>query len=56
MAQQMSQMNPSAGAGAAMFQPGQDPDKVFKSEAENLEVVEHDYILRGVEGRLLDGV
>lgn len=51
MAQQMSQMNPGAGAG--MFQPGQDPDKMFQSEAENLEVVEHEYILKGVEDRLL---
>lgn len=51
MAQQMSQMNP--GAGAAMFQPGQDPDKMFLSEAENLEVVEHEYILKGIEDRLL---
>ena len=52
MAQQMSQMNP--GAGASMFQPGQDPDKIFQSEAENLEVLEHEYILNGVEERLLD--
>ncbi|KAF6220163.1 hypothetical protein HO133_003294 [Letharia lupina] len=51
MAQQMSQMNPGAGAG--MFQPGQDADKMFRSEAENLEVVEHEYILKGVEDRLL---
>ncbi|KAI4106630.1 MAG: hypothetical protein L6R37_002022 [Teloschistes peruensis] len=51
MAQQMSQMNP--GAGVNMFQPGQDPDKVFQSEAENLEVLEHEYILKGVEERLL---
>ncbi|KAF6236534.1 hypothetical protein HO173_005315 [Letharia columbiana] len=51
MAQQMSQMNPGAGAG--MFQPGQDADKMFQSEAENLEVVEHEYILKGVEDRLL---
>ena len=54
MAQQMSQMNPGAGAG--MFQPGQDPDKMFQSEAENLEVVEHEYILNGVEDRLLASV
>ena len=54
MAQQMSQMNPGAGAG--MFQPGQDPDKLFQSEAENLEVIEHEYILDGVEDRLLDAV
>ncbi|MCJ1288409.1 ER membrane complex subunit 3 [Xylographa opegraphella] len=40
MAQQMSQMNPGA-AGASLFQPGQDPDKLFHSEAENLEVLEH---------------
>ena len=52
MAQQMSQMNPGA-AGAGMFQPGQDPDKLFQSEAENLEVLEHWYILDGVEDRLL---
>ncbi|KAI4161467.1 MAG: hypothetical protein LQ342_004870 [Letrouitia transgressa] len=51
MAQQMSQMNP--GAGANMFQPGQDPDKMFLSEAENLEVVEHEYILQGIENRIL---
>ncbi|MCJ1439158.1 ER membrane complex subunit 3 [Xylographa pallens] len=52
MAQQMSQMNPGA-AGAGMFQPGQDPDKLFQSEAENLEVLEHWSILDGVEDRLL---
>ena len=55
MAQQMSQMNPGA-AGAGMFQPGQDPDKLFQSEAENLEVVEHWYILDGVEKRLLETI
>ncbi|KAL8952940.1 MAG: hypothetical protein Q9222_001159 [Ikaeria aurantiellina] len=54
MAQQMSQMNP--GAGANMFQPGQDPDKVFQSEAENLEVLEHEYILNGIEERLLSSL
>ena len=36
-----------------MFQPGTDPDKMFQSEAENLEVVEHSFILEGVEDRLL---
>ncbi len=47
IAQQMA-MNP----GAAM--PGnQDPDKMFQSEAENLEVVEHVYILDGIEERVL---
>ncbi|KAL8943964.1 MAG: hypothetical protein Q9211_000782 [Gyalolechia sp. 1 TL-2023] len=50
MAQQMSQMNPGAGAG--MFQPGQDADKVFQNEAENLEVLEHKYILKGIERRI----
>lgn len=52
MAQQMSQMNPGA-AGAGVFQPGQDPDKVFQGEAENLEVLEHWYVLDGVEKRVL---
>ena len=52
MAQQMSQMNPNA-AGAGLFQPGADPDKMFLSEAENLEVLEHWCILDGVENRLL---
>lgn len=54
MAQQMSQMNPGAAGG--MLQPGSDPDKMFQSEAENLEVVEHEYILEGVEKRLLASV
>ena len=30
-----------------------DPDKLFNNEAENLEVIEHYYILDGVEDRLL---
>ena len=51
MAQQMAQMNP--GANMNVFQPGQDPDKAFQAEAENLEVVEHEYILDGIEKRLL---
>ena len=51
MAQQMSQMNPGAQTG--MFQPGADPDKMFLSEAENLEVMEHEYILKGIEERIL---
>jgi hypothetical protein len=49
LTQQMAQMNP---AGAAMT-PDQDPDKLFLSEAENLEVVEHHSILEGIEGRVL---
>ncbi|KAL8795580.1 MAG: hypothetical protein Q9195_002001 [Heterodermia aff. obscurata] len=55
MASQMSQMNPGA-AGTGMFQPGQDPDKMFLNEAENLEVMEHQYILKGVEERLLASI
>ncbi|KAI4219347.1 MAG: hypothetical protein L6R36_008385 [Xanthoria steineri] len=54
-AQQMSQMSPGAGS-TAMFQPGQDPDKIFQSEAENLEVLEHEYILLGVEERVLNSI
>ncbi|OTA24199.1 hypothetical protein BTJ68_13277 [Hortaea werneckii EXF-2000] len=50
MAQQMQQqqmgVNPMGGA--------EDPNKIFLSEAENLEVVEHRYILEGVEDRLLE--
>ena len=44
------------GAGANMFGPGQDPDKAFKAEAENIAVVRHEYILNGVEDRLLESV
>lgn len=51
MASQMAQMNP--GAGANLFQPGQDPDKLFQGEAENLEVLEHWSILDGIEARTL---
>lgn len=48
MAQQMNQMNPQA-----MMQPNADPDKMFKAEAENLEVIEHKYLLDGIEERVL---
>ncbi|KAF7510721.1 hypothetical protein GJ744_006087 [Endocarpon pusillum] len=51
MSQQMAQMNPAANANP--FGPGQDPDKMFLAEAENLEVMEHYSILDGVEERLL---
>ena len=37
--------NPMGGA--------EDPDKIFNNEAENLEVIEHWYVLDGVEDRLL---
>jgi hypothetical protein len=49
VAQQMGQVNPGAG----LMGPEQDPDKLFLSEAENLEVLQHQWILEGVEDRLL---
>jgi hypothetical protein len=51
MAQQMASMNP--GAGVNPLQPGQDPDKLYQSEAENLEVTEFFSILDGIEERVL---
>ena len=51
MAQQMGQMG-QMNQGVNAFQPGQDPNKVFQSEAENLEVLEHWSVLDGVEGRI----
>ncbi len=51
MAQQMGQMGP--GAGANMFGPGVDAHKQFAGEAENIEVLEHKYLLDGIEHRLL---
>lgn len=54
MSQQMGQMGP--GAGAQMFGPGVDPHKQYQGEAENLAVLAHQYILEGVEGRLLQSV
>ncbi|PSN60805.1 transmembrane protein [Corynespora cassiicola Philippines] len=47
--QQMAMSNPGAG----MMGPEQDPDKLFLSEAENLEVLEHWWILEGIEERLV---
>lgn len=44
--QQQPMVNPMGG-------PGQDPDKQFKGEAENLAVVEHYSVLDDVEQRLL---
>lgn len=46
---QQTQMNPMGG-------PGQDPDKQFKAEAENLTVVEHYSVLDDVEERLLQRI
>ncbi|KAI5919497.1 integral membrane protein DUF106-domain-containing protein [Camillea tinctor] len=54
MAQQMGAMGPQAAP--QMFGPGVDPDKQFKTEAENLAVVEHYSVLDGVEDRLLEGI
>jgi hypothetical protein len=50
----MGQMAP--GAGAQLFGPGVDPDKQFRSEAENVAVVAHHYTLEGVEKRLLQSI
>ncbi|KAK7191647.1 duf850 domain protein [Paraphaeosphaeria sporulosa] len=47
--QQMAMANPGAG----LMGPEQDPDKLFLSEAENLEVLEHRWILDGIEDRLI---
>lgn len=52
--QQMGQMAPGAGAG--MFGPGNEPHKQYQAEAENIAVVAHQYILNGVEQRLLESV
>jgi hypothetical protein len=51
MAQQMNMANPAAMVNP--LQPGQDPDKLYLNEAENLEVMEHFCILEGVEERIL---
>lgn len=53
MAQQMGQMGAQQ---ANMFGPGQDPDKLFKAEAENIAVVDHYSVLDDVEQRLLAGI
>ena len=49
MTQQMAQ----AQMGANPMGGAEDPDKIFKNEVENLEVIEHHYILDGIEDRLL---
>lgn len=53
MAQQMTAQQMPVGP---MGGPGQDPDKQFKTEAENLDVVEHYSVLQGVDERLLEGI
>ena len=50
----MAQANPAANANP--FGPGQDPNKMFLGEAENLEVMEHYCILDGIEERFLQRV
>lgn len=45
-------MNPTAGMQQTPM-AGQDPDKLFQAEAENLELVQHEWILEGIEERLV---
>jgi hypothetical protein len=45
-------MNPTAGMQQNPL-GAQDPDKLFRAEAENLELVQLEWILEGVEERLL---
>ncbi|KEZ40000.1 hypothetical protein SAPIO_CDS8984 [Scedosporium apiospermum] len=52
VAAQMGQMGPQA----QMFGPGQDPDKQFQAEAENLAVIDHYSVLDDIEDRLLESV
>lgn len=54
MAQQMQMQG--GGAAPNMFGPGTDPDKQFKTEAENLAVIDHYSVLDKVEDRLLQGI
>jgi ER membrane protein complex subunit 3 len=48
----MPQMGAPQGQSNPLAQ--QDPDKLFKAEAENLELVQHEWILEGVEERILN--
>jgi ER membrane protein complex subunit 3 len=45
-------MNPAAGMQQSSL-GAQEPDKQFSAEAENLEVLQHEWILEGVEERLV---
>lgn len=56
MALQVQQINPAGGVN--MFQPGQEPDKLFLAEAENLEVVggQHSWVLNNIAERLLQAL
>ena len=53
--QMAQQMQPMPVPGANMFGPGQDPNKMFLAEVENMEVAggQHEYVLNGVEDRVL---
>jgi hypothetical protein len=51
----MPQMGMNSAAGAQMNPlAAQDPDKSFQTEAENLELVQHKWILEGIEDRLVN--
>jgi hypothetical protein len=52
-ANQVTQQMQAANPGAGPMGPDQDPDKLFTNEAENLEVLEHRWILEGIEDRLV---
>ncbi|KAI1906846.1 hypothetical protein LOZ53_004199 [Ophidiomyces ophidiicola] len=54
MLHQMSPTHPSTTVNP--FGPGQDPDKLFLAEAENLEVMEQYCVFEGIEERLLQKV
>ncbi|OLL26491.1 ER membrane protein complex subunit 3 [Neolecta irregularis DAH-3] len=50
----MQAMSGMAGAAPMTFAPGQDPHKMFVAEADNLELVQHEWILNGIETRILE--
>ena len=49
---QMGMATPAAPQANPMT--GQDPDKLFRAEAENLELVQHEYLMHGIEERLVN--
>lgn len=53
-ANQMTQQMQQAQMGANPMGGAEDPEKLFNAEGENLEVIDHRYILEGVEDRLLE--
>jgi hypothetical protein len=46
-------MNPTQGMNQNPL-GAQDPEKLFQAEAENLELVRHEWVLEGVEERLVN--